>query len=413
MAFDLSNAANILKTRYLGPIREQLNNATVLLNRIQRDTESVSGKSFTVPLHTGRNNASGIGRADGGVLPTAGQQDYHVAVIPNAYNYGRIQITGPTIRAARDNAGAFVRAVESEISGLTRDFKRSINRQLLGDGTGALAYIAASYDTNSASQTVDDNQGNAFVHLPTGAITVDIHDASTLATKNGNSVSATLGAKSTTTYACTVGTTTTSCSDGDIICLEDTMGYEMLGIDGIIATTDTYVTTAAAYDDLHGIDASTHPFWQSQVFTNSGTQRDLTLALMQDPLTAISVNSDYSEDDVKFLLSNYFMRDQYYQLLVQEKRFVNQLSLDGGWTGLAFSGRPLICDPQCKRNSIFYLVPDALRIYMTSDFDWMDKDGAQLSRVSGYDAYEAIMFYYANLGTTARNALGELGDIND
>jgi len=34
---DLSAAANILKTLYLGPIREQLNNATVLLSKIDRD----------------------------------------------------------------------------------------------------------------------------------------------------------------------------------------------------------------------------------------------------------------------------------------------------------------------------------------------------------------------------------------
>ena len=38
MAFDLSAASNVLKVRYLGPIREQLNNATILLKRIQRES---------------------------------------------------------------------------------------------------------------------------------------------------------------------------------------------------------------------------------------------------------------------------------------------------------------------------------------------------------------------------------------
>jgi hypothetical protein len=37
MAFDLSAAAEILKTRYLGPVREQLNNSTILLKRLQRE----------------------------------------------------------------------------------------------------------------------------------------------------------------------------------------------------------------------------------------------------------------------------------------------------------------------------------------------------------------------------------------
>lgn len=42
MAFDLTAASNILKTRYLGPIREQLNNSTILLSRIGREDNAVS-----------------------------------------------------------------------------------------------------------------------------------------------------------------------------------------------------------------------------------------------------------------------------------------------------------------------------------------------------------------------------------
>ena len=96
MSFDLTAAANILKVRYLGPIREQLNNSTILLKRLQREGGyvDVSGKTFTVPLHTTRNSSAGSGRADMGALPTAGQQGYAVAVIPNAYQYGRIQVSG-------------------------------------------------------------------------------------------------------------------------------------------------------------------------------------------------------------------------------------------------------------------------------------------------------------------------------
>lgn len=85
MAFDLSAASNVLKVRYLGPIREQLNQASILMSRIARDetSVSVSGKTFTVPLHSGRNSAAGVGRADGGQLPSAGSQSYQTAVIPN------------------------------------------------------------------------------------------------------------------------------------------------------------------------------------------------------------------------------------------------------------------------------------------------------------------------------------------
>jgi hypothetical protein len=43
----------------------------------------------------------------------------------------------------------------------------------------------------------------------------------------------------------------------------------------------------------------------------------------------------------------------------------------------------------------------------------MDMDGAILSRVSGVDAYEAILYCYMELGMFARNAFGRLDDINE
>lgn len=411
MAFDLSAAANILKVRYLPPIREQLNQATVLLSRIAREDNAVnvSGKSFTVPLHTTRNTSAGAGRSDGGALPTAGQQGYGVAVIPNAYVYGRIQVTGPTIRAARDNAGAFVTAIESEINGVTRDMKKAVNRQLLGDGLDALAYWTGTDDSSGA--TVDDNQGNAFVHLPaSGTLTCDLLNANSSYAVIGDDIVVTLGAKNATTYDVTWTGSVSGSEDGDPLVLADTKGYQMMGIDGIIDDADPPLLSSGG---LHGLLVASNSFWKAQVFGNSGTKRDLTLARMQEPISAICINSDYSESDIGFMLCNYPLRDKYVQLLVAEKRFVNNMKLDGGFTGVEFNGIPLVTDPQCKRNTIFYVVPDSMRIYRTSDFDWMDKDGSTLRRVAGYDAYEAVLFAYQNLGTFARNANAKLEDITD
>jgi hypothetical protein len=364
-------------------------------------------------LHTARNASAGVGRAEGGTLPTAGNQGYDTAIIPSKSIYGRIQVSGQVIRAARDNAGAFVTAVESEIRGLTKDMQKSVNRQLLGDGTDALAFATDTDSTTPAP--FDDNQGNAFVHLPaSGTVVVDIHDASTYA-RNGDSITVTLGAKGASTYS--VGWTGGSYSnagDGDIMVLEDTWGYQLMGIDGIIGTGDPVpVPALSAKTGLHGLDVATYPWWKSQVFTNSGTKRDLTTALMQEPLSAIAVNSDFSEQDVAFMLCNYNIRDKYVSLLAADKRFPNAMTLDGGFKAVEFNGLPLVPDPQCKRGTIFYIVPEVLKIYRMSDFDWLDKDGSVLSRVSNADAYEATMFMYGDLGCTARNALAKLGDLND
>ena len=110
----LSTFDAILKTQYLGPIREQLNSSSVLYSRLEKNEDSVVGKNFTIPLHYGRNEGVGA-RAEGGTLPDAGNQAYKECIVPMKYQYGRIQITGPTIKAARSNEGAFLRAVDSEM----------------------------------------------------------------------------------------------------------------------------------------------------------------------------------------------------------------------------------------------------------------------------------------------------------
>lgn len=408
MAFDLSAAGNVLKTRYLGPIREQLNNKTILLNKIGRKDQMISGKSFTIPLHTSRNASAGVGRADGGTLPTAGNQGYETAVVPNAYLYGRIEITGPTIRAARDNAGAFVEAIKSEVNGLTRDFSRAFNRQLHSDGTDALAYWTSADD--SSGEDVDDKQGNAFVHLPSaGTLTCDLIDASDNSTVLGDNIVVTLGAKSTSTYAITWTGTVSGSADEDYLVLADTLGNQVMGIRGVISDANPPLLSGG----LHGLAVASKVFWKAQMFGNSGTKRDLTLERMQEPLSAIATNSDFDESDVKFLLSNYNIRDKYVSLLVADKRFVNTMTLDGGFKAVDFNGIPLVPDPQCKRSTIWYVVPESMVILRTSDFDWAEKDGAVLSRVANKDAYEAYMFHYGNLACVARNANAELFDITD
>lgn len=412
MAFNLSNASNVLKVFYKGPIREQLNNATVLLSEIEREESyQVQGKSFTVPLRTGRNLSAGAGRADGGTLPTAGQQAYNVAIVPNKYIYGRIQVTGPAIAATRSDVGAFVRALDSEIKGLVQDMRRTVNRQLHSDGTDALAFWTAA--DNTSGTDVDDGQGNAFVHLQSGASTLDLIDATDHTTKLGDSIVVTLGAEAATNFAITWTGSVSGSADGDYLTMEDTIGNQLMGIRGIISASDPPNANGGLASGLHGLPVASNAWWKAQDYNNSGTNRALSLPLMQKPLSAIAVKSDYDESAVKFLLGNVYIRDEYVKLLQADKRYVNTLELDGGFEGVDFNGKPFVVDPQCRRNVIYYVAPESMKIFRSSDFEWMEKDGSMFSRVANTDAYEATLFHYGDLGCIARNANGILADITE
>jgi len=114
---------------------------------------------------------------------------------------------------------------------------------------------------------------------------------------------------------------------------------------------------------------------------------------------------------VKLILSNHDLRDAYAAELTADKRFVNTLSLDGGWKALEYSGIPWVADADCPPNTIFFVDPEHLFLMQMSDWDWMDEDGAVLSRVSGSDAYEAVLFWYADLATDRPRGHSFLRDV--
>ena len=318
--------------------------------------------------------------------------------------------------ATRTNLGAFVRAVDDEVKGGTRDMKKAYNRQLNSNGIDWLGYWTAADD--SSGTNIDDGRGNGFVHLGHGATTCDLINVSSgTVTKVGDSIVVTLGAEGSNVFAVTWTGTVSGSADADILVPEDTTasgaaaaGYSMMGIDGIIADTNPPLLDSAG---LHALPVATYGWWKAQVFGNSGTNRALTLALMQSPLSQIAVRSDYDESDVKFLMGNVWIRDKYEQLLIADKRHVNTLKLDGGFTGLDYSGKPFVIETQCKRNTIFYITPETMKIFRNADFDWMDLDGKIWHRRENKDSYFATLFHYGDLGCVARNGNGKLTDLTE
>jgi hypothetical protein len=71
-----------------------------------------------------------------------------------------------------------------------------------------------------------------------------------------------------------------------------------------------------------------------------------------------------------------------------------------------YNDLPMIVDKNLAAGKLYAIDESMLKMYKMADYDWMDQDGAILSRVSGYDAYEAVLYCYMELGMFARNAFG-------
>lgn len=417
MAATTTTLSAILKTFYVSDtINDQLNAESVLYNKLAKPQElDASGKNYTYAIRESRNRNAGKGIAEGGTFGTASNQGTRNIIVPDCEISTSVEISGRLLRAAQGaGKGAFVSSLRLEVDGAMNDTIRALNRQLHSDGTDALAFWTTADDTSGTN--VDDGQGNAFpIFLETGATTCDLIDASDNSSVLGDDIVVTLGAEGASSVAVTWTGTVTGSADGDYLVLNDTLGLQNMGIRGVISASDPPLLSGG----LHGLPVATYPYWKAQSYTNSGTLRDLTLELMQKPLTAIATRSGFKESDVAFLMGNGPVRDKYIALLVADKRHVNEMELDGGQTAVTFNNKPFIVDPQCRNNTIYYINPKTMD-YLTSSggLVWADfEDGLQFKMKTGgstasyADAYQAFLVLYGGLACKVRNGNGVLGDL--
>ncbi|MHA2046383.1 MAG: phage major capsid protein [Candidatus Thorarchaeota archaeon] len=450
----LSNYSYVLKKFYLPAIREQINNATVLMRRLKRNQESVSGKNATIAVHYGRNLGS-IALGDGGLLPDAGYQQVIETIVPMKYNYGRITVSGPTIAASRDAKGAYAKAIDYEMKGLIKDVSKDCNRQFWGSGYGVLARYDTGGDTatsffcqkkylGTGGAGFGSGFGSKYV-MPEGqtglecvavvitagtSITVDATPlAPSAVTKASTYDDVTVTDPSVSEAAGTViikgNATRAVCSSGDSDTEIDRK--EMMGIWGIVNnedpvnvfTSDGATKGVTGENGLQSLAEGTYDWWKASVLSHAAgryqAQRALTTDLMQEAVDAVEAQL---ADDMggaqspTIILTTRAIRRKYVDLLVQDKRFVDWKVMDGGYKVIEFNGIPIAVDNDAIDGEMYFLYEPSMQIYQMSDLSWMERDGNVLDRLLGYDAYEATLFWYAELGCSRRNVNAVLTDLS-
>lgn len=412
-----TTADALIKKFYVNnKVVNQLMSRSILYDRtVKRKEKDVNGKDYTYAIRTGRNRYAGRGIGEGGDYGTIGSQSYANVVVPNCEITSGVEISARLMNAAQGpGRGAFVEIFAEETEKGMMDLIQSMNRQLHSDGTDAHGFWTAA--DNSSGTDIDDGQGNAFpIFLESGATTMDLIDASDNTTVLGDDIVVTKGAEAASAVAITWTGTVTGSADGDYLVMAGTLGKQLMGIRGIVSAVDPPLLSGG----LHGLTVSAQPDWKAQVFSNSGTNRDLTESLMQTPLTQIALRSSRAASDIDLLLCNGYVHDKYVALLRAEKRQVSPTTLKGGYTSIDFNGKPLVVDPQCRRNVIYYINTDSLDFLTASNgISWDDQAGGSkwLQKIgsSGYAAaYQAFLRVEGNLACTQRNCNALLADITD
>lgn len=419
MAQTTANADAVLQNDYIGPVREVLNQKAVLMFNADTEDEGSSvpattgelsfrglareseqlefaGRQYIIPAHTSRNEGGGA-IDEGGPIPVAGQQGWTDLSDNLRHILWSIELTRFAIRLSARNEGAFLKLLEAETKGATRDMRKDVNRQAYGNQTGALASVTADGANTLTVDTVQYLRVNMRIDV------VDSTNDTVLAQNR------TISAINDTTKIITYSGADVTGTTNHRICRTGSWKKEINGLGKLIDSTGT----------VHGVDSSlaANKWHRSQVQDLAGAQFNEDAG--QQMIDNIDVQGN---DEVEFIVTTHGIVRRYANQLKGLKQFSGNdvVRLRGGFKALLFNEQPMIKDPDAPKGIMWFLNADALMWAwlpngkLPGDWDWVDDDGAVLTRKADRtDAFEGYLAGDFNLNAPSRNSLGKMINLED
>lgn len=391
MPQSMTNFDAALKDDYGPGLRNAINNSNpIFTEAVERSSSmDIQGRQAVWSVHTGRSTSTGA-RAELGTLPTADRQRFNKAYDDLASLYHTIKVSGQAKALTRNDAGSFVRALESEIDGAEKDLKNDLARQVFGENTtinstvynGVLA--GASSNVTTVTWTFSNASASEMRYFWVN-MKVDVIDQTTAAVTGTTTVSAVDATAKTVTLAAALGTT------GDFLVRSGNLGNEVNGLRFLIAASGTYA----------GI-ASTVSGWAAVSVGSSSTV--ISEVLFDQAVEGVETDGDGSTPDLYIV--EHAQRRKLASVLQAQKRYDGkEVTLKAGWRGLQIAQGTLLADRYCPTKRGFAITRKELGRFVGLDFTWDEDDGKVLYKaLDGSDAVEARFKSYMNIEALTRNA---------
>jgi len=394
----LTTANAILKEIYEGNVNDQLASERVAMKRIERTAEgtttnAVGGKYVTFPVRTSRNHGISY-RAENVALAAAGRQGLKAAQENLKYGYQRVRLTGQLIDLAESDRQAFTSAMDMEMEGAKNDILKDENRIFYGHLDAAIASgIKAKVTANSAGTTITVDTTDWIEE----EMMIDVTAAGTPVAGGTNVRVVTVD--TATTF--TVATAVTGALIGNYVSRTGNYNNEPHGINRIVDSTGS----------LHGLDPATTSKWKSVEDGATTTLVELAMIARVDDIRKAG------GDIPTLILTSLGVRRSYWNLLTSLRRYNEPKQFDGGLTGLSFmygeKDLPVVADPDAPIKTMFFLNEKELKIWRDKEWSWQQRDNSVLHWVTDFDAWEAWIKQYWQLGTHQRNAHGKFTNITE
>jgi len=425
---DIDSLGAILKEFYLGPLQEQLNNEVLALDLFEKATVDWNGKQVIIPVHVGRNTGVDF-TTEGGTLPTATRQSFANLTVTARFLYGKFQITGPAISAAKSGGkNSFIGYVDAEMNKLVDDVRNSANSACFSGGrvVGFLNQKKAGGVGEVWDFTGDTAKVQALLTAVGGNIAFTVIRMDTYETHTDDvgvsAVSTTLGTvdleKIVNTaavpegvaLACSVRTSGGGAEPAAITALD----AEPSGIFGNLSATSHFgVDRSDAGGDNEALQSIVHCV---QSADGGGDPRaDVSLGELQRLLDEISIASDSVPN--LFLVHPSF-RQEYAQILLGTsggnltKEVSSVGKADGGFSSLSYNNIAMRVSRAAPKGAVIALRTDTWKLCELEGGGFADLDGAILSRSATTDEWSGFYRWYYDTVCVRPNANGMLVGLN-
>ncbi len=408
----LAAADAILKDLTPGPVIEQINQKTYLLDQIERDSDHVNftGRKFVQPVHTGRNRGRGA-RGDGGTLPVAGTQTYQDAEFKVTYQYQGIELSDPAIEQSKSNEGAFVNLLKEEMKGAANDLRKDVNRQAYGTGDGLLATVKA---TAEGTKTIElDSVQYIAVGDP-----VDVVKTADGSVGEGVQAVTVTKREGGSTKKIELSSTVTKVTTAYGVYIAGDRSNEINGLRNIVAKERTF----------GGINSATagNEFWNAAV-VDVGTSSTETAVAGESSFEQLGDTVGFNGNgEVEVYLTTRGIRRRLADTYQSQKRFTNAeaVNIHGGYSAIMVASGgsevPVIADDDAPKSYAFGLNKGSFRWYELAAPGWLQQDnGGYFHLKDGSTAgtkvavWQAWLKWYMNLGNKAPNRNGVMRFITD
>jgi hypothetical protein len=399
MPQSLANYDAALKNIYAPGLRNAINYSNPILTEVVKDTENFSGRNCIWGVHSGRSNSTGA-RAEFGTLPVADRQRYLAPQDTLAYLYHTVKVSGQAKHLTQNDAGAFARALDTEMTGAEKDIKTDLARQMFNRAVtinsvlinGSIATVNGAPAANVI--TIDDGSATyANITRPffVGMVIDSVNPATGAIRQAGMTITTVTSATPSVTVDASGAT-----ADND----------EIFRAGNFAATSTENEVNGLRFllgtQNYAGITAASNPVWNGNAVGSSS--EGISENLLESAIEKVQV--DGSGDTPTLAIAEHSQGRKLASIIQQQKRYAPpSVTLEAGWKGVDVAGLTLVFDRFCPSYRIPVVTPDQLAWFVGLDWTWDDDDGKVLYKaLDGSDAVEARFKAYVNLQTYVRNA---------